>query len=201
MCGIPPSTLRSWLAGTKTGADADALIVGPEGADGRLSFQNLVEAYVIRLMQTQGGVSTRRLRNTVLSERERGIARPFLNPEAYRVGSGVYVEDDEDLVDASEWRQYVLQPLIEQYISRIEFEDGRPVELFPAYPGEDNRAVKLDPRIRFGRPAIKGTGIRTLTIWGRVKSGEKIQDIAEGYGIDPDLAVGAYRYEVSRRGV
>ncbi|MEM0963533.1 MAG: DUF433 domain-containing protein [Bacteroidota bacterium] len=199
VCGVPARTLGDWLRPTESGGMRDELIVGPGGPDGRLSFQNLVEAYIVRLMQDQGGVPTRRLRNFVVAERDRGVDRPFLRPDGYWVGTGVYRNVADDLVDASEWQQYVLRPIVERYVDRIQYEEDRPVELFPTYPGSDSRAIRIDPRVRFGRPTIDGTGIKTATVWERAKAGETIRAIAEGYGLDEDLAAEAYRYEVSRR--
>ena len=198
VCGLSPSTLRGWLAPTKRDGVSDALIDGPEGADGRLSFQNLAEAYLVVQLRSQGGVSVRRLRNTVVYHRGRGIERPFLNAEDWLVGGGIYLSDGDDLVDASDWGQYVLEPIIGGYIDRLEVDAGKPITLYPAYGGGDGRAVKVDPRVRFGSPSIVGTGIRTATIWARAQSGEKLPDIAEGYGIELDLAAEALRYEASR---
>ncbi|MEM1094349.1 MAG: DUF433 domain-containing protein [Bacteroidota bacterium] len=176
------------------------MLISPEGEKGRLSFQNLVEAYAIKQLRRQGGVSTRRLRNAAIYYREQGFPRPFLNiKEDWLVGTGIYRIVGDDLVDATDWGQYVLRPIINQYSSRVTYDNGQPVEFFPAFGQDGSRDVKVDPRIRFGHPAIAGTGIRTATIWSRAQSGEKLRDIADGYAVEEHLAAAALRYEASRR--
>lgn len=199
-CNVPPSTLRGWLTSTAEGEQPNALIHGPEGVEGRLSFLNLVEAYVISELRSQGGVSVPRLRNTVLYYRERGVERPFLsNADEWLVGGGVYLLAQEDLVDVSDWGQYVIRPIIQNYINRVTFGGGKPITLYPAFGERNSDQVAIDPRIRFGRPVIKGTGIRTSTVWERVKSGETVEEIAQGYDLTTSPVADALRYEATRR--
>lgn len=198
-CNVPRSTLRGWLASTVEGENTNALICGPEGEGGRLSFLNLVEAYVISELRSQMGVSLPRLRNTVMYHRQQGIERPFLNTEHWLVGSGVYLPDEDDLIDVSDWGQYVIRPIIDGYISRIQFTGGKPITLYPAFGDRESDRVAIDPRVRFGHPVIRDTGVRTSTVWERVRSGEAVEEIAWGYDLGTELVADALRYEATRR--
>src|SRR5688500_18437602 len=64
---VPPATLRSWVAGRTTraqagGAPFEPLIVPADPADRRLSFYNLVEAHVLRALRTRHDVPMKHVR-------------------------------------------------------------------------------------------------------------------------------------------
>jgi uncharacterized protein (DUF433 family) len=60
-------------------------------------------------------------------------------------------------------------------------------EIFPwRYASDDDISmpVSLNPEIMSGRLVLRGTRIPVNILWGRMKIGEKVEDIADDYRID-----------------
>jgi len=199
---VPVGTLREWLRPLRRssghGRDYDrALIEGPEGADGRLSFSNLTEAYVLAELRAKAWVSARGMRRALWTLRSMGIERPFLHAERLRAHGSLYYSEapGEPLINATGLGQIAFEEILEGYLQRVELHDGRPVRLFPWIPNVARRSVVIDPRIRFGQPVMAGTGIRTATIRNQFEAGEEPDRIADGYEVDPELVRHAILYE------
>ncbi len=95
-----------------------------------------------------------------------------------------------------------LRAKIAKRLERVEVKDGRPVRLFPFTrdPEEASpRLVILDPRIRFGRPTLVGTGLPTDIIHERHQAGDSVAELADDYGIGAELIEEAIRYEGAAR--
>ena len=54
----------------------------------------------------------------------------------------------------------------------------------------------IDPAVKFGRPVIAGTGVRTSAVAKFVKAGEPIQELAEDYRVKLAHIEEALRYEL-----
>jgi len=76
--------------------------------------------------------------------------------------------------------------LLEAYLQCIERDSrGGPVKLYlPVLKTStvERGVVAIDPRIRFGRPVLDGTGIRTEIIVDRFRAGEPIDSLVSDYG-------------------
>ena len=57
--------------------------------------------------------------------------------------------------------------------------------------------VRIDPEIRFGRPAVRG--ISTEVVWEHVESDESLGEVADEFELTPDEVRWAYAYEISAR--
>ncbi len=82
--------------------------------------------------------------------------------------------------------------------SRVESVDGRPARVYPFTRdpvGPAPRRVVIDPRVRFGRPTIAGTGIPTAAVFERHQAGDSLAEIAADYGTAADGVEEALRYE------
>ena len=89
--GIPQATLRPWARGRSRGCAASPpLIRAPSGADNKLSFNNLVEAHVLRALRAGNAVRMAAVRNAV------SYGRPTV------AGSGVSTEALARRIDAGE---------------------------------------------------------------------------------------------------
>ncbi len=198
---IPYSTLRRWLlplSGTSHGEGYDApLIIGPQGAYGRLSFTNLAEAYMIAELRRKTNVGLREIRKAVWFLRHKfGISRPLFDNRLW-AGSGIYMDHEKGLIDLSRTGQFVFEEVVRAYLSRVEIDpSGMPRQLYPWVMNTEKKNVLIDPRIRFGQPVIAGTGIMTLTIHERFEAGETLDAIARSYEIDDTLVKDALAYEV-----
>jgi uncharacterized protein (DUF433 family) len=58
--------------------------------------------------------------------------------------------------------------------------------------------VSIDPAVSFGHPTVRGTGIRTRTVYYRWLAGETWGDIAQDYGIDWVVVIAAVHYELGK---
>jgi len=78
--------------------------------------------------------------------------------------------------------QIVPEKLIEEFLKKIDFEKGGYAKSF--YPlGKDHNIV-VDPKIKFGKPIIEGTGIPARIIYDFLMAGDDIKDLSEAYEID-----------------
>ena len=51
------------------------------------------------------------------------------------------------------------------------------------YPRGRSKVIVVDPRVTFGAPIIRGTGVPTAVVRERYQAGETLEDIQEDFGI------------------
>lgn len=56
-------------------------------------------------------------------------------------------------------------------------------------------AVFINPRVNFGAPTVRATGIKTSIIYARYKGGESVTEIAEDYDISEAEVKAAIEFE------
>lgn len=202
---IAPSTLASWVKGRTYPASGGMrpwppLIDLADPAESLMSFNNLVEAHVLRALRTRHGVPMRGVRRAIDYVRERyEIDRLFLSDElliparretddeqCHSVGA-LFIEKFGELEQISEGGQLVIRRALSRHLERVDRDaEGWPVRLFPFVSGYERKDVLIDPRISFGRPVLAKRGIRVATIVDRVDAGEDLDHIAENYGLERD---------------
>lgn len=197
---IPPATVRAWTRGRSYPSNQGERYFEPliTSRGGRLSFLNLVELHVLRALREVHEVKVESVRNALdYAERSYNIKRLLLNEELLAGGGNLFLDHYQQLVSISQHGQIAIRELLKRYLSRIDRNDARtPIRLYPMVTGlSDDRPVVIDPRISFGRPTLRGTGIRTNMITYRVDAGESIDEIAEDYGIERELVTEAVIYE------
>jgi uncharacterized protein (DUF433 family) len=200
--GIPRSTLRGWMSWTLTKPGEERgygapLIVGPEGAEGRLSFNNLIEAYVLTTLRKTEDVKMTRLRRAIWTARDRRLAERPLLSRSLLVSGDLFWRSGDDLINLSQTGQYVIRRLLDAYLKRIQWDrDERPLRLYPLIPvNPTSETVVIDPRIGFGRPTVAGYGVSTAMIAQRVDAGEPIEGVAEDYDLTPEMVADVLLYE------
>ncbi len=195
--GVPPSTLRYWVAGGRRGERRyEPILETPPADSGLLSFTNLVEAHVLSAIRYRYGISLEKTRRAVEYVSELvGGRHPLAHQEFATDGLSLFVERWGQLINATEHGQLAIQEALRAHLERIERdEQGLAARLYlftspprlSAAPGvrleEQPRIVVVDPRISFGRPVLRGTGIPTAVLAARFKAGETIRHLAEDYG-------------------
>ena len=200
LTGLPVSTLRSWCRGQGTFQPVLELD-DPQGR--ALSFRNLVEVHVLSAIRRQFGVSLQNVRRAVEFLRARLQSdHPLADGRMLTDGRDLLVREGEVLLNASRRGQGELA-IVAAYLERIEVDArGALLRLYPFTRQaieSDPRAVVIDPRIQFGRPCLRGTGVPTDALSDRFVAGESIEDLAADYGIDPGLIEEAVRYERGSR--
>lgn len=191
---IPTSTVRSWFYGNR---DQFEPLLRPALTDpALLSFNNLVEVFVLRSLRTKHHISmqhVRRALDRVVHELDN--PRPLLR-EAFRTdGVRLFVEAYGETQDAETGQR----TLFDEHLQRIEFRDGMASRVFPFYwPVEvaaSPRAVVIDSTRSFGRPIVDRINIPTEIIHDRWWAGETIESLSVDYRCKIADIDEALRYE------
>jgi uncharacterized protein (DUF433 family) len=198
---IPVATLRSWILGRdypkgNTSAFFEPLIKLPEGESRLLSFNNLVEAYVLRSLRHKHMVSMKDVR-MALEYAFSGfkINRLLLNQELRTAAGELFIERYGELINLSRSGQLALKMAFENHLQRIEWKNELPVRIYPFIDADTEKIIAIDPSIQFGRPILIKKCISTLIIIERIDAGELPEDIAKDYDIDLREVEMAIRYE------
>lgn len=160
---VSPSRIRRWVFGRGGAPTLERQLPPVEGQDA-LGFYNLVEALFIRDLSTQG-VGWPTIRKAVERAREViGDAHPFAVSRLHTDGRDVFLEvaeetGDRQLLNLVNGNFAMLDVLERSFKRTITFDGpgGRASEWRP----EPDLDVVLDPRRRFGRPIVSGTGVPT----------------------------------------
>jgi uncharacterized protein (DUF433 family) len=195
--GVPPSTLRYWLNGTKDDPIPLVVAPGPEFERRRLSFSNLLEAHLL-LATRKKNIPLTRIRRGVSTLRDKypGADHPLLDyARQLRYAENrrdlLLMEDgSSDPINLSKGGQSAFGPFFSQYLHRIEWDDSGPVRLTPI---RSNR-ITIDVNIAGGQPVVKGTGILAHMLLGRHRGGESIRELASDYKLRAADVKEAIRY-------
>lgn len=186
---IPAATLRTWVVHTSEMSRLNRcshlpLINAPEYDPIRISFNNVVEAYVLRALRTRHGVSIGAARQAIdEAEHNLGMNRLLLCPELRTNAGELFLDMYSTLINLSKASQLGIRLVLHQYLERIEVDEvNRPARLFPS-SGTD-KVIVLDPWVAFGRPIIARRGVSTSTIVARINAGESEEDIANDYDLE-----------------
>jgi uncharacterized protein (DUF433 family) len=212
---IPESTLRVWIFGqayltrSRRRVSAPIITVSDEPPP-RLSFVNMVEAHVLSAIRYLHGIPLEKARRAVeYLTRELGSQHPLAEEQFQTDGVNLFVER-LGLLNVSAPGQFAMPEILRALLRRIERDEhGLAIRLYPfsrrpalraAAPGlEDSpRLVVIDPRVAFGRPALSGTGVTTLSIAERFDAGESIEALARDYGRPREEIEEAIRCELTR---
>lgn len=188
---LHPSTLRGWISDGR-------FIQSP--AAGYLSFNNLLEAHMLKALRRTHRFSMQSLRKTIpAAAHHLGSDRPLLDADFATDGLSLFLELDENLVNLTKHGQIALRDLVSLYTQRIERDkNGLPCLLFPFIRGteaDESRSISISPGIAFGRSVLAGTGIATEVIAGRFAGRDSIADLAEEFQVPVHVIEDAIRWE------
>lgn len=189
---IPAATLRSWVAGRtyprQDGVGSfEPIIRAADAERRRLSFENLIEAHVLRALRTQHSVDLKSVRPALAyAEEVLGIERLLLNNEPLLTnGAELFLDRFGELINLTRAGQIAIREVLIQHLKRVERDDAAiPIRLYPfvgAGLPDSTRSVVIDPRRSFGRPVLVGAGIRTQVIADRINAGETVGELADDY--------------------
>lgn len=202
---LAPATLRSWCVGRpypRRGGMAHfrALIRVPDRRKTVLSFENLVEAHVLRALRTQHGVSIKAVRDSIdYAEQALNIDRLLVRRELRAHAGELFLERYGELISLSRSGQLAMKKLLEAYLKRVEWDlSNVPFRLYPFVRSEMEDAPKtivIDPTIAFGRPVLLKRGVSTRAIADRIDAGEEVREVADDYELEPSEVEEAVLYE------
>lgn len=190
---MPASTLRTWTVGMNYPAAQNRsgrfqpLIDLVADAPARLTFNNLIEAYVLHTLRRVREVPLTAVRRAIGNMRkELGLPRPLLTNQFLTDGYHIYVRQFGALVDMTAGGgQRAMRVLIEDSLQRIECDaDGLAERLFPYLKNAgEPRAVVLDPDLSFGRLTMAGTGVTVDIVADLINAGETPARVAKEFGV------------------
>lgn len=197
---IPHSTLRTWALGDGTHPPLfDPAATGPLG----LSFNNLIEAFVLASIRRVHGVSMQKVRKAIcLVAEDLGISRPLIHARFRTKGAALFVEHANRLLDVSSRGQGLLREFLDASLERIEWGEEAAARLYPWVRADISlaqpKSVVVDPRFGFGQPVITGTGVQTQVVAGRYQAGESVAELSKDYGLEVVQIEDAIRCESAR---
>jgi uncharacterized protein (DUF433 family) len=203
---IPASTIGVWAHGMSftrpngTVGFYEPVIKKPDANDTRLSFNNLLEIYVLRSLRKVHEVKLQKVREAIDIARTRfDIPRLLLN-DALRVsGKELFLDTYFDLVTLAPSTQMVIRDVLASSLHRVSV-DNFGVRLFPTRrkpEAEDARLILVSPRVAFGSAVVASRGITTSAIRTRYDLGESRETIIADYRIDPEEFDEAIHYETA----
>lgn len=203
---VPQATLSSWIRGRYYDVVDGTkfwhwLIERPDPNDSRLSFSNLIEAYVLNALRKQYHVKMPDIREALSNASAVYQTPHFLRSPLLRATEGnVFLAKLGKIVNVGIGTQQGIPEILNAYLERIEWDPAGivPARLAPVTrlePEDSPKIIFIDPNIAFGRPYVISHGIRTGTISERFGLGESIATIAADYDLKISEVEEALRYE------
>jgi len=198
---IAPATLRSWVIGRSYPKDSGAGYFKPliKISDKKLrflSFNNLIEAYVLRALRQDHGVSIKAVRIALdYAQSEFNIPRLLLSHDLRTAAGELFLQRYGELINLSKSGQLALRKMLEAHLQRIEWESKLAIRFYPFIDFDKQKLIAIDPSIKFGRPFIIRKGISTSVLVDRIDAGESTEAVADDYDLDVNEVEMAILYE------
>jgi uncharacterized protein (DUF433 family) len=197
---LPASTLRDWVEGRGGKSPAPAVILRPGDRDPRLSFNNLVEAHVLRALRYEHKISMQEVRHALEdAQAEHGIERLLIDKRLTAAPGEMFIKEYGRLMSLTKLNQLALEEILQRFLRRLVWDiEGLPIRLYPfVAPGgpDDRLVITIDPRLSYGRPSLASKGISTAILAERVNAGESPEELADYYGLDEQDVKEAIIYE------
>lgn len=200
LVGISPSTLRTWVRGRsfpkRSGGvgRSDAIIQPPAADPAFISFTNVVEAHVLSGLRRRYKLKLDSIRAAVrFVHGQLGVEHPLAVEQFKTDGVSLFVERFGRTIDATREGQLAMREVLNTYLERIDYDDGRAIRFFPLLRDAAPRVIVVDPRRSFGRPTITGTSVPVLAVRERFDSGDSIDSLAHDYEVRAELIEEALR--------
>lgn len=201
---LPKSTLRAWVLGQRYHLDGKTRLFRPvidiaDPRDRKLSFINLVEAFVLAGIRREHSIPLPKVRRAAdYLRRTFRTRRPLAEEQFETDGVELFVEKFGALIGATQEGQLQMRDIIRGRLKRVRRDPaGVPekIVLFPVGRTAAKGDVVIDPRRSFGRPILDGYGLRTAVVAERFQAGEKIEELARDYGVPSEAIENAVRCE------
>ena len=199
------ATLRSWVKGrtypvSDGKARSNPIISAADPVENRISFNNLVEAHVLRALRTRHDVSMANVRSAIrYAERQLKVKRLLISADLQTSAGDIFLEKYGSLINLSKSGQLALKRILEAYLERIERDEHElPLRLYPfvyGHVGNGAKTIVIDPLVSFGRPTISQGGISTSAIVARIDAGETVEELADDYSLAESEVEAAIVYE------
>jgi uncharacterized protein (DUF433 family) len=189
---IPKATVSAWVKGTTYTVGGNRkrfrrVIDLPTKSLNLMSFYNLAEAHVLRVLRTEYNINLQPIRKSLeFIKNERGWKRPLIQEQFRTDGVTLFIRHLGKLLDASNPDQQLMESLLIDHLERIEWEDAFAARLYPftrlMQDGDAPKSIVIDPHRSFGRPLLDRLGVTTNVIAERYKAGDSIDKLVIEYG-------------------
>ena len=203
---VHSSTIRNWAKGHDH--FRPVLTVPADASGDAISFFNLIETFVLDELRRRHRFSLQELRPSIAYMKETfpEAAYPLAQVDLFVSNNDLFGRfGSSPLVNISRGGQLALEEVLRDLLERVEKGPSGEgiVKLFPFITKQraidSPRAVEVNPRVRFGRPVVAGTGVPTAVVAQRFAAGESIAKLAEEYDRTPEQIEQVLQYESSRR--
>jgi len=201
---IPVNTLRGWIQGgtytVKQGKRiSKPLLQLPDSGSSQfssinyqLSFINLVEAHMLRVIRSGHHIPLQKVRTALdYIDHQFDLPHPLARIEFQTDGVNLFIESIGRLINTSQSGQLALRSTLENLLDRVELDEaGVAARLYPLTQTQGRNAgrrIVIDPRLASGRPVLVETKIPTADIFERYQGGDSMDELAEFYGCDRTL--------------
>lgn len=195
---MPVSTLRAWVRGQP---NFKPLIKIAQTNPPNLSFNNLIEIYILHALTREYKIPMRKLRKGLKYVKKYFQSeRPLLDKNFATDGLNLFLKESEVIYDVSSELGQVQMNFIKTYLERIERDQlGLPIRLYPfsrTGKPEDPKLISIAPEYSFGRPVIDKKKIPVDIVAERYLAGETTDELAEDYNVSEAEIDEAIRYEL-----
>lgn len=200
---IPYVTLKTWLNGrkysTKSG-DKEFLpiIERPNPENPQLSFTNIIEAHMLRVIRTIHNIPLDKVRLALdYISNQFDTKHPLAIKQFSTDGVDLFIEELEHLINVSRSGKLTMKKVFTNLLTRVEWDNHNfATRLYPEINNiNDNKILTIDPYVSFGKPTITGTGVPTKIIVELYDAGDSLEDIAEDYDCQINQIEEAIRFE------
>lgn len=200
---IPYVTLKTWLNGrkypTKSG-DKEFLpiIERPNPENSQLSFTNIIEAHMLRVIRTIHNIPLDKVRLALdYISNQFDTKHPLAIKQFSTDGVDLFIEELEHLINVSRSGKLTMKKVFTNLLTRVEWDNHNfATRLYPEINNiNDNKILTIDPYVSFGKPTITGTGVPTKIIVELYDAGDSLEDIAEDYDCQINQIEEAIRFE------
>lgn len=198
---LPYRRVRNWMNefwDNQFGSESGTRYAFGQRGNRAINFYTLVEFYTYYQLREQG-VGTSRI-----SGAHTTMAHEMETPYPFAAAEEVYVDGRkrvwykhlEALVCADGKSQIHLEEFVSPFLRRLEFDDNGLASRF--FPLDNSKTVVIDPKHQFGQPTVRGTNIRTATIYELHRGGESTGSICKLYDLTAPQVQDAITYHELR---
>lgn len=184
---IPDSTMYYWLAEKAAGEPLVHRVQPAKRGRPSVPFVAVIEAYVLRSLRQEAGLSKARVRKLAEDVRKRYRTSYGLATKKFATdGIDVYFDEDGELSRTSDG-QKPIREIIESSLRYIEWDDndGFPSRLrLRQY--SDIAPVILDPRFGWGVPVVEANRVPVDAVASLWQAGESIHSVAYEYDLSDE---------------
>lgn len=196
---VHPTTVRNWFYGAwRAKGRGCPVFAQPTAPGANLSWLQLVETAFVAAFRQQG-VSLQALRRSYeYLIKVFNTEYPFAQHRLQTDGAHVLKELEQagelapDLIVTDQSGQTLWRDLILRRLYEFDYEDGLALTWHPR--GRDVPIV-VDPRIAYGAPIARTSGVPTWVFRERSQAGESLSEIADDFGADPAEVAVALEFE------